>query len=476
VRYHYPGAGWILNGVDLSISPGEYRVIFGANGSGKSTLGYLLNGLIPHFFGGTLKGTVTVNGIDTRHSSVSQLFPQIGLVIQNADAQLFSSTVENELAFGLESIGASPDEIENRITHIAESLDIGELLNRSPETLSGGEKRLVSIAAVLCLNPLVMILDEPYANLDWKGVRRVRNLLSRIHHTGKTVVVIEQRLGNFLGDADQCLIMDQGMIRFEGDAEQARQVLRDEGLAPCYPKRRRRDTRDNVVLAVENLSYTVNGRQILNNISLELRQGETVAIVGENGAGKTTLIRHFIGLLKPDRGTVFVHGQDISGIPPAALANDVGICFQNPNDQFFKSTVKDELLAGPRAIGKKEEGVEDICDTLNLHGLLERSPYRLSEGEKKRVAVASVLAMRPDILVLDEPTAGQDGRFKQIMADMIIRSENSDTVTVIITHDLDFARAVADRWIVLHDGQVAADGPFESIQYENAMIPDKYEN
>jgi energy-coupling factor transport system ATP-binding protein len=473
IHYRYPSTEWILNGIDLAADPGEYTVIFGANGSGKSTLGYLFNGLVPHFFGGTLKGTVTVNGIDTKNSDASELFSHVGLVIQNADAQLFNSTVENEIAFGLESLGISAGEIEKRIADLTVSLAIEDLLDRSPDTLSGGEKRLVSIASILCLSPSVLVLDEPYANLDGRGIQRVRKLLLQIHESGRNVVVIEQRMGRFLQDTTQCLIVEQGKIRFEGSADDAYRIMVNEHLVPQYPQRPRQKklAGNDTILAVKNLSYAINGRSILKKISLEFKKNETVAIVGENGAGKTTLIKHFNGLLKPFEGEVILQREDIRRKSPADLAQRVGVCFQNPNDQFFKVNVRDELMVGPRVIGKKDHnGIDKICNLLDLHGLLHRSPYRLSEGEKKRVAVGSILAMEPDILVLDEPTVGQDGRFKEAIANILRDLENLGVTTIIVTHDLEFARATADRWIVLCEGEVVADGPPEDVLHDEHLI------
>ena len=473
IRYHYPDTGWVLNGIDLSIETGEYTVVFGANGSGKSTLGYLLNGLIPHFFGGTLEGSVTLNGIDTRHVQVSDLFSQVGLVLQNADAQLFNSTVENEIAFGLESLGLFSGEIKKKIDEIAQALHIENLLERSPDSLSGGEKRLVAIASVLCLNPSVLLLDEPFANLDWKGIKRVRRLLQQIHRSGKNVIVIEQRLGSFLKDSTLCLIAEKGRILFEGTRQEAHKRLLREHLVPNYTKRIRQNPSviSDTVLKVQDLSYRIGGRQILKGVCLDIKRGETVAVVGENGSGKTTLIKHFNGLLRPSEGEVIVQGETIQNKPPAKLAPLVGVCFQNPNDQFFKENTKDEILVGPRTLGVKEDGwFQKVCDVLELHELLDRPPYRLSEGEKKRVSVASILAMQPSILVLDEPTVGQDGRFKEALANLLGAFEEMGVTIVVVTHDLEFAQAIANRWVVLHDGCVVADGSHRDIIHDAQLI------
>ena len=473
IYYHYPASRRILNGIDLSLDPGEYTAIFGANGSGKSTLGYLFNGLIPHFFDGTLEGTVLIDGIDTKNASVSELFSHVGLVIQNPDAQLFNSTVENDIAFGLESLGLSAGEILQRISTISTALDIENLLDRSPATLSGGEKRLVSIAAVLCLDPALLLLDEPYSNLDWKGVQRVSRLLREVHRSGKNVVVIEQKIDRFLKDSTRCIILERGALRYDGASDNAREVLEKEHLVPHYPERNGPDPAqgNESILKVSNLFYRVDGRDILHDVSIDLRRGQTVAIVGENGAGKTTLIKHFNGLLKPAAGEVIIQGENIRGLTPADLAARVGICFQNPNDQFFKENVREEILVGPRMIGKKENSdFDEVCNVLDLHGLLDQSPYRLSEGEKKRVAVASILAMRPDILVLDEPTVGQDGRFRESMANLLGAFARLGMTNIIVTHDLDFAQATADRWIVLHDGRIVADGPPQDIRHDDKLI------
>ena len=472
IRYRYPNTGWVLKGVDLSVADGEYLFVCGANGSGKSTLGYLFNGLIPHFFGGTLKGSVIVDDTNTGESSVSELFSHVGLVLQNSDAQLFNSTVEDEIGFGLESLGLSAREINKRIREISERLNLEHLLGRSPLTLSGGEKRLVAISSVLCLNPAVLLLDEPYAHLDWQAAEKVRQTLLETHQRGKTVVVIEQRTRGFLQDSTRCLIVDQGRLLFEGPAKEAQEVLRRERLIPSYPEQSKsQPSGQEPILVARDLSYRIKGKEILHRISLEVRRKETVAIIGRNGSGKTTLIKHFNGLLRPTEGEVSFQGEKIRGKPPSEMAARVGLSFQNPNNQFFKYRVRDELLVGPVMLDREENGwLEEIGDVFDLKGLLERAPYRLSEGEKKRVALASIVAMRPNLLVLDEPTFGQDGLFREALAILLTRLKDLGVTTLIVTHDLDFAQATADRWIVLHDGRVVADGAPQDLLCDEQLI------
>ncbi len=472
IYYRYPNTDWVLKGIDRSIEQGEYVVVCGTSGSGKSTLAYLFNGLIPHFFGGTLRGSVTVGGVNTAESSVADLFQNIGLVQQNAEAQLFNSTVENEIAFGLESLGVPGSEIQERILEIAGLLGIEDLLERTPMSLSGGEKRLVSIASVLSLDPSVVLLDEPFANLDWAGAKRVRGVLRHIHQKGKTVVVVEQKMGDFLRDSSRCLIVNQGKISFDGGVQAAFRVFLNEHLIPQYPEKKKHASRDNKpVLAVHNLLCRIEGREILKDVSFELNSGETVALIGRNGAGKTTLVKHLNGLLRPAGGEVIFDGKGVKGKAPSEISAHVGLSFQNPNDQFFKIKVADELNVGPKLLGKIDDGwVKEICSLFDLDRFMDRSPYRLSEGEKKRVAISSILTMRPKLLVIDEPTTGQDGHFKETLVYLLAELEERGFATLIVTHDLGFAQAVSDRWMILHKGNLVAQGtPNELLQNDHLI-------
>jgi energy-coupling factor transport system ATP-binding protein len=460
IRYRYPHTGWVLKGVDFSVKDREYLFIGGANGSGKSTLAYLFNGLIPHYFGGTLQGTVTIDDLNTLEHKVFELFSHVGLVLQNADAQLFNSTVENEIAFGLESLGLPGGEIDNRIREISRTLKLEDLLGRSPATLSGGEKRLVAIASVLCLNPSVLLLDEPYGDLDWEAVERVRQ-----------AIVIEQRMGKFLHDTSRCLILEQGKLLYQGSPQSAHQVLLNAHLVPQYSTGRNGSPGKEPLLIAEDLSYRIREKEILKGVSFELKKGEALALIGRNGSGKTTLLKHFNGLLRPTSGRLTFKGEEIQGKAPSELAAQVGLSFQNPNDQFFKYRVKDEVMAGPKILRKiQEDWLQEIWQTFDLHELLDRSPYRLSEGEKKRVSLASILATRPRLLVLDEPTSGQDGRFREALATLMAELKKRGFTIVIATHDLDFAQATADRWIVLHDGRVVGDGSPQALRSDEELM------
>jgi len=474
VSYRYPHTshGWVLEGIDLTIKDGEYLLVCGGSGSGKSTFGYHFNGLIPHFFGGVLKGSVLVDGLDTAGKRVCDFLSKVGLVFQNADAQLFNSTVENEIAFGLESLGLSARQINRQIRWVTELLRIEDLLGRSPTALSGGEKRLVALASVLSMNPPTLLLDEPFAHLDWVSARRVREALREIHRGGKTIVVIEQRFGGLLQDATRCIVLECGKILFDGHPGDAHPVLLQQHLIPRYlQKERERLQGKHCALVAEEISYRMENRQILKQVSLKIEEGERLAIVGRNGSGKTTLIKHLNGLLMPAAGKLTIMGEEVRGKTPRQRASLVGISFQNPNDQFFKNLVRDELLAGVKVLGKNSgKWFQEICILFGLHELLDRSPYRLSEGQKKRVALASIVLMHPKILVLDEPTVGQDGRFLEAIAGLLVSLEERGFTIVIVTHDLAFASATADRWIVLHEGQVVGDGSPRKLSGNRELI------
>lgn len=473
IRYRYSRASalWVLKGVDLTIQEGDYILICGRSGSGKSTFGYLLNGLIPHFFEGIFEGIVSVCGQDTRDLTVADLLSRVGLVFQNADAQLFNSTVESEIAFGLESLGLGSKEIDAKIEKTVDSLGIAHLLDRSPMSLSGGEKRLVAIASVLCLDPPVIVLDEPFGHLDREGAQMVREVLQKLHRRGTTLIVIEQRMSGVLEDVSRCVVLDHGKILFDGLPATAGAILDEHHLVPHYPQRRTAGAKPgSPILRMEHVGSTLEDDVILEDVSLAVMEGEILGIVGKNGAGKTTLIKHFNGLLRSKDGIVLYRDKNIRGRAPSEMAASVGISFQNPNDQFFKSTVRDEIMVGmrPGSRGTKQ-WVDELYSLFDLHGLLDLSPYRLSEGQKKRVAIASILVAKPEILVLDEPTVGQDGHFLETLAGLLVSLREKGFTIVIVTHDLKFAQAIADRLIVVHEGNIAGEVT-AGTETENALL------
>ncbi len=508
VRYRYEDASTLaLDNVSLAIEPDEYVLLSGASGSGKSTLCRLLNGLIPHFHGGDLEGRVWVDGLDTRGHPVRELFAHVGLVFQNPTAQLFNSTVNHEIAFGLESLGLPRDEIRARIEWALEMAHVSPLAERAPNTLSGGEQQLVAIAAMLALRPRILVLDEPFANLDPETVERVRSVLREIHSQGTLIILAEHRLSVSIPDATRLVILDHGQVVRDGAP---RMLLREDlskwRLETPFVARMARESGwsevpltveeaatmansfggvlpgqldeprapvagDDPVLKVQDVSFVRDRVMVLKNVNLKVLRGDCIALVGRNGSGKTTLLKHLIGIHPPSMGSVTVLDQDTRRVRVSDLARHVGFVFQNPNDQLFKPNVREEIEVAPRALGRYDAAwIEHLIERFQLIELLGRSPFTLSEGEKKRVAFASALAAHPAILVLDEPTTGQDYVFRIALERLLLELRNQGITAVLATHDLQFAERVAGRWCVMANGEILAESSPEAIMQDETVL------
>lgn len=517
VSYRYDGMeDWALSEVNLTVSEGEYVLVAGSSGSGKSTFCRLATGLAPHFHGGKLKGRVLVDSLDTRDTPVSRLFNHVGLVFQNADAQLFNRTVAEELRYGLDSLGAEPEEIDKRLRWVSSVLELGPFLDRSPHQLSGGEKQRVILGAILALRPRLLLLDEPFAHLDPEGSERLRALLKTLPGEGMAVVVIEHRLHEVVADVDRLVLFHRGRLAADGTPRRVLEqdltgygvnmptlvrLFRDSGLngpPPLTPLEANRlfaaglpqgisptkinkpqeeglhpqEHYDGVpVVEIQDLWFGYPDQEILKGVAFHLRPGECAAILGRNGAGKTTLIKHLNGLLKPARGKIMVLGRDTRITKTHELARLVGFAWQNPNDQLFQTSVREEVLIGPRILKAYDPPwCERLFERFGLGPLLERSPFRLSEGEKKRVAFATALAARPEIVVLDEPTAGQDEAFRRELGEMIRELRQEGKTVLLVTHDLEFAAANAPRWLVLAEGRILADGSPEAVMSDREAM------
>lgn len=507
-RYHPNASRPALDHITLEIASSEYLLIAGRSGSGKSTLCRTFNGLIPHFHGGFLEGELHVAGRVVEKTPIAELFRHVAMVLQNPDAQLFCRSVEKEIVFGLESLGLEPKVIESRLDAALDRAGIESLRHCDPHALSGGEKQLVLIAALSALQPSMLVLDEPFANLDPANVTRVRALLKDLHAAGTGIVIGEHRLSKSTHDATRMIVLDRGRLVADGSPEtilahadpawglEPSLAARMGATAGICPDRRtpaetrahepppgligslvRRppcieiDRKAPPLLAVDGLYGRHGDRTVLKGIGFTLHAGECVAVVGANGAGKTSLLRHLMGLQTPVAGTIRLRGRDTRKDAVSALARAIGLAFQNPDNQFFKDSVEAEIRTGPDALGVLDEHwLEDLGRIFDLGPLCSKSPFRLSGGEKKRVSFASALASKPALLLLDEPTAGQDFIFRRNLCDLLSQLQANGQAMVIVTHDLAFAASAARRWLLMIGGRLLADAIPERIMADNHLM------
>ena len=449
-----------LRDISLSIREGEFVLLAGPSGSGKSTLLRCINGLIPHSHRGTAEGRVVVRGHEVRDCPVCRLAREVGTVFQDPDHQLFSNDVEAELAFGLEQMGLARPEMEARITRTAGTMGIGHLLKRDVDALSWGEKQRVAIAAVLAMEPGILLLDEPTSGLDADATAALLSLLSRLNREkGLTIVVAEHRTAPFLQVCTRVVGIRDGAVVSDGPPGKYARPRAEASSAGTAPGT------GNPLLAFERVTYTYPGqdRPALDNVTFEAGAGEIVLLTGPNGSGKSTLLRHANGLLRPDRGKVVVNGRETATLTVAEAARSVGLLAQHADTQLFAETVRDEIVFAPENLGYSREKIGHCVDgALKILGLevlgTETPPLNLSVGEKQRVAIASILAMDTPVLVLDEPTLGLDHGRKAELAALLRKRAGAGCAVLVATHDPEFATLCGGRRIALRGGRVVAEG------------------
>lgn len=525
LRYRYPHAKELaLDGLNFSVEKGEFIGIIGENGAGKSTLSQAIMGLVPQFYKGAYGGTVMVDGIEAGRTPVAQLCGHVGLVFQNPFNQLSGAkdNVYEEVAFGMQNLGVPAEEMKGRVEEALKLLDIWQYRDRNPFDLSGGQMQRVAIASVLVMRPDVMILDEPTSQLDPEGSDEVFKAVETLTGSGITILMIEQKIEKLAAYCDRILLLHKGkqiafdtpqkvfsmpdlkdygiqapaftrICKAEGvtladgtypvTVEEAAGVLREKRLgAPARADGGERAQRTESAQAggpaesavssdeqfcIENLDFSyLADVPVLKNLNMKLDKRPT-AIIGQNGAGKTTLVKLLKGLLKPVSGSIYFHGEDISGKTVAMLAGNVGYVFQNPDDQIFKYNVMDEILFGPLNIGMDAERAKKEAErALKLTGLTgkeKENPYDLELYERKMTAIASVLAMDTDVLILDEPTIAQDWKGRQIIGGIIRSLSERGKLVIAILHDMDFVAENFERVIIMAHGQVLADGTAKEV-------------
>src|SRR5215216_6218165 len=503
-----------LKGVDLEVAEGEFVVIMGPSGAGKSTLCVSLNGLIPHFFRGRMEGEVRVGGRSTREGQVGEFAQEVGLVFQDFEAQLFSTNVALEVAFGPENFKVERGEMIERVERMLGQVRLEGFEKRTPATLSGGQKQRLAIASVLAIEPRILCLDEPTTDLDPAGKLGIFEIAEDLKDRDDvTLIVVEHETEETL-DADRIIVLRNGEIVAD---RPAREVLRDvelleessvmplqvtrffhdmglwQGQLPLTPQEglaefRQRGWRVNPdrhkrlgeadakreegygepIIQVEGLTYRYpNGVVALEGVDLTVRKGEFLAVLGQNGSGKTTLVKHFNGLLKPTEGSVRVGGEETKEQGLRRLGQTVGYVFQNPDHQIFSDTVFDEVALGPKIRGMEEdetkEQVEEALVAVSLGGRGNEDPFGLTKGERQRVAVASVLAVRPEVLILDEPTTGLDFAEQRSMMDLVKNLNEAGSTIIAVTHTMWVVAEYAHRVAVVRDGKVAMQGTVRDV-------------
>lgn len=495
-----------LYNIDLTIHKGEKILIAGPSGCGKSTLAHCINGLIPNSYPGKATGSLMIKGKNALELGLFELSKIVGTVLQDSDGQFIGLTVAEDIAFALENDCIPQDEMRNQIHRVAELVDIERVLNHAPHEISGGQKQRVSLGGVMVGHVDVLLFDEPLANLDPATGKQAIALIDEIQkHTGCAVIIIEHRLEDVLFcPVDRVVVLDDGKIVYNGDPDtlMCSSVLQESGIReplyvtalkyagielnadmrPSYlpelklsdeqrkqvqawfdkqPPAKQPPERD-VLLQVDSIDFTYeNGHHALREISTTIHKGEMLSIVGTNGAGKSTFSKVICGFEKQQKGTITLDGNNLADFSIKERADHIGYVMQNPNQMISKNKIFDEVALGLRNRGVSEEEIQPrVEETLKICGLY---PFRnwpisaLSYGQKKRVTIASILVLEPEIILLDEPTAGQDLRHYTEIMDFLSDLNQQGVTVVLITHDMHLMLEYTPRAIVFNEGEIIAD-------------------
>ena len=499
-----------LQDISLKIPAGQFVVVTGPTGAGKSTFLQMLNGLIPHHIPGSLEGDVLVKGRSTKNVSVGELSRDVGLVFEDPDTQIVSLTVEDDTAFGPSNLGLKAEEIR---THVRQALQQTRLLGfegRNPFTLSGGEKQSLAIAGILAMRPDILVLDEPTSMLDPVGRARIISILKSLAaDANTTILVAEQNPELVIGLADRVLLFSEGRVikdgtpqevfgdvetmlrigtklppmvevfwelRQRGKWEEALPFTVPEAVAVLQPKLRFKDAvsenkagvhgqASDQIIDIQTVEH-IYGDEVaaLKRVSTQFRRGETTAIIGQNGSGKSTLAYHLVGILKPTNpdGRVIVDGLDVRKTPLRELIHHVNYVFQNPDDQLFQESVTEEIDYGLKKLGiptdERQRRLEWALERFGLQEYADLPPKSLRRGLRTKTAIASIVAMQPAVLIVDEPTTGLDRRESLEIMQVLVGLADTGATVIFITHEMDLVVQYAQRVLVMHAGKILNDG------------------
>jgi energy-coupling factor transport system ATP-binding protein len=498
-----------LQNINLTVRRGELIVVMGKTGAGKTTLAKCLNRTIPAFQPGMLQGRVQILGQNLTNQGVGDLAGIIGLVSQDFEAQLFATNVLHEMTFAMEQLGIPTAEMSDRVRDALGAVGLAGFERRDPATLSGGEKQRLAIGAVLALRPPIFVFDEPTTDLDPVGKGEIFAVLDRLRRDGYTLVLIEHEI-TAADHADRVILLDGGCIvaaappaqvlpdidLLEQHAVRAADLDRIAARLSLGPALRtageladllrpRVEVRDASeppsaaptapILSVEKASYSYDdSRLALADVTVQVARGDSTALIGQNGSGKTTLAKLMNGLLIPAAGRVLLDGRPINDLSLNHVASEIGYVFQNPDHQIFAATVADEVAFGPRNLGlagaEVAERVEEALTAVGLHGYQHHDPFLFGKGQRQRLAVASLLAMRPQVLILDEPTTGLDYPEQRQMMNLVARLQQQGMTLIMITHSPWVVAEYARRGVLLAHGQVLFNGPLRDLFAQEDLL------